>query len=184
MFNQLRIGFDVDDVVNNFMNTTLEIYNERNDAQLNLEMFHEYGITSCVERNIAEKIWEIFYEHELWERMCPAPHSASVIKDFVQRGHQVYFVSACDARTHEDKSRWLCANYPFVPIENHIYTYNKGLLKLDLLIDDNPEHFKGGAFARVLVDKPWNREASEFKYEYKIKDLSELSGIVTKEEKI
>lgn len=182
MFNQLRIGFDVDDVVNNFMNTAIEIYNERNYQSLTLDVFSEYGIGNCVDKTTADEIRNIFVSDELWDRISPAQYSIDIVKDLVQRGHQVYFISACSACTHKNKSGWLNSNFPFVPAENHIYTYHKGLLNLDILIDDNPDHFKRGAFTRVLVDKPWNQNITEFKFEHRIKDLSELKSIIAKEE--
>lgn len=182
MFNQLRIGFDVDDVVNNFMDTALSICNERMDKNLTLSTFTEYGIDACVDKPVADVIHSIFLSDELWERITPATHAQNVIKDLVQRGHQIYFVSACCPSTHKNKSVWLNCNFPFVPAENHIYTYYKGMLNLDILVDDNPDHFKRGAFTRVLVDKPWNKDVTEFRYEYRIKDLSELKSVITKEE--
>lgn len=182
MFNQLRIGFDVDDVVNNFMDTVLSICNERMNKNIALSTFTEYGIDACVDKSVADVIHSIFLSDELWEKIAPVTHAHNVIKDLVQRGHQIYFVSACCPGTHKNKSTWLRDNFPFVPVENHIYTYYKGMLNLDILVDDNPDHFKRGAFTRVLVDKPWNKDTTEFRYEHRIKDLSELRGIITKEE--
>ncbi len=54
--------------------------------------------------------------------------------------------------------RFLGEHYPQIPQENVIICTQKYMIDGDVLIDDNPAHLTGFPGARILLDKPYNRE--------------------------
>lgn len=176
----LRIGFDVDDVLNNSMTTCLMLLNEQIGTQYTKEHFTEWNIYNCMPQEHADCLKELFTSNTIWKTMLPTFDAQCVISRLVQEGHQVYFISCCDPSTHVWKTDWLKKMYPFVNEDNHIYVGkgNKKLINLDILIDDNPEYLKGGLYYRVLLTQPWNRNAKESCYDKRINILSQVKEII------
>lgn len=54
--------------------------------------------------------------------------------------------------------RFLGEYYPQIRQENIIICTRKHMICGDVLIDDNPAHFSGFTGAKILLDKPYNRE--------------------------
>lgn len=175
---RLRIGFDVDDVLNNFMEVVVAEYNKHNDDNLTLGQFTKYKIDDCLPPEKAELVKKEFKTENIWEKIVPTKTAQTTLERLIQKGYLIYLVTACDPITHPIKSGWIKKWFPFIPQENVVYTYNKWLLNVDILVDDCQDHLVHGIYTRVLMDKPWNRNVSEMSYEYRISDVSELENFI------
>lgn len=173
-----RIGIDVDDVLNDSLKRCLEILNSRFDTAYTEETFAEWDIYKALPKEHADELCAIFTSEVIWHSMLPPPDAQSAVSKLSKDGHKIYFVSACDAKTHGWKSKWLSRIYPYIPVENHIYTYRKELLSLDFLIDDNPGCLKHSMAFRILVSKPWNVNAHEFQYDERVSNMTEVKDII------
>ena len=178
----LRIGIDVDDVLNNLVDYTLSVFAQRTWKEYTPEIFTQFDVSACLPPEEAKQFLSIFGEEDTWRNLVPNADAQDTVEALCADGHSVYFVSACSPHTCGWKSEWLRKFYPTVPERNHVFIYNKALLALDILVDDNPQNLRGGIYRRVLYSKPWNASTSIAKYDDKISVLSEVLPIVRREE--
>ena len=93
--------------------------------------------------------------------------------------HELYVISAFGSVHHGlvEKGEWLAKHFPHIPVKNYMFCNTKGLVGVDVLIDDGPHNFNGFKGTSVLMDKPWNAKAQ---VDYRVKDWSEVEGIFLK----
>lgn len=175
---KLRIGIDVDDVVNDLNECMLPLFNSRTDKNYTSDIFTEYNIYSCVPKAEADVMMDIYNSSEIWNCLSPNKDAQQTIDKLIAMGHEVYFVSSCAAHTWGWKSEWLSKTYPSVPASNHICIEYKYLLNIDVLIDDNPAKLKQGIYTRVLFAQPWNCNTPFSQYDYRINKFSEVLDII------
>lgn len=173
-----RIGIDVDDVLNDSLERCLEILNSRFDTSYTEESFDVWDIYDTLPKEHADELAAIFNSEVIWHSMLPPSDAQSAVSKLVKDGHKVYFLSACDAKTHGWKSKWLQKIYPYIPKENHIYTYHKELVSLDFLVDDNPDNLKLSMAYRVLMTKPWNLNAHEYQFDERVGTMSDVKDLI------
>lgn len=178
----MRIGFDVDDVVNNFFEVCLQELADKHNINYNCEAFTEFNVDNCIVPEHAQLLKEIFLDEAKWKKIVPPYDGLNTIDKLIKDGHEVYFVTACHPRTHYIKYLWLKEHFPQVPEDNYIFVgqNQKRMINVDILIDDNPNNLKGGLYYRVLFTKPWNMSAKESCYDIRIDNLkyNEIKEII------
>lgn len=175
---RVRVGIDVDDVLSNFVDRTLDIYNSTHFPIVTMEQLTEYDVYKCLPTAIADELSALFIKEELLTTVKPLPYTREAVKQLIDEGCEVFFISACDPVTHGWKCEWLLKNYPEVSVKNHIYSYHKHLLNMDFLIDDNLDHLRKGLYTRILINKPWNLNQMTG-YDYRVDGLYEAVKIIS-----
>ena len=159
IMNKLVICIDVDSVLNDLMEKTIAMYNNRYNAKLSIEDFTDYDIFKDLSYDDAEKFIALWQEEELWRSLEPKKGSRRVVKRLVDNGHDVYFATATHPKNFAWKVEWLQHYFSIVPSKNIICICNKGLLNCDVLIDDYTENLLENKLChRVLFDCTWNRD--------------------------
>ena len=160
--NKLVICVDVDSVLNDLMEKTIVMYNNRYNAKLSIEDFTDYDIFKDLAYDDAEKFIALWYEEELWNALEPRNGSQRGIKKLVDDGHDVYFATATHPKNFAWKVEWLQRYFGVVPSKNIICICNKGLLNCDVLIDDYAENLLANKLChRVLFDCCWNKHVRD-----------------------
>ena len=171
------ICVDIDGVLNNLMEKTLELYNTRNNKNIQISDIKTYDFYECLPQEDARGIIELFKNKELWDSLTPMPGSQNALKQLMNNGHQIYLATATDIINFEWKCNWVTNFYPFIPTDNIIRIMNKSLLNVDVLIDDCLDNLITNYAYRVCIDHPWNRSTSK-DYAYNIKRAHNWNDIV------
>ena len=76
----------------------------------------------------------------------------------------------------EWKEELLRRYFPFIPKNNLVRIYNKKLLNVDVLIEDNLDNLTQTFADRICFDQPWNRDdVKDFAYGiYRVKGWGEV----------
>lgn len=73
-------------------------------------------------------------------------------------------VTASDYRTCKVKVERILEMFPFLDWEHIIFATNKQMVRGDILIDDGVHNLIGGAYHKILFNRPHNRGLDVEKY--------------------
>jgi 5'(3')-deoxyribonucleotidase len=174
------IACDIDGVLNNLTEKALELYNSRTGKNLQQSDITKYRFLECLPKEDAEGICKLFKEKTLWDSLTPLPYSQKCLRSLSNQGHQIIIATATDPINFEWKCQWMQYHFPFIPTDNIIRIMDKGLLKCDVLIDDNIDNLISNFCERVVIDAPWNKESSkDMVYDiYRAYDWRDVSNII------
>jgi 5'(3')-deoxyribonucleotidase len=149
---------DIDGILNNLVEKTLELYNCRSGKNIQLSDITSYNFFDCLPKEDADSIVALFKEKKLWNSLSSLPGSSNGLKTLIKQGHQVYFATATDPTNFAWKTDWMKKNFPFINADNIIRIIDKGLLKADIIIDDCLDNLINNTAHKICLDYPWNRD--------------------------
>lgn len=155
------ICVDVDNILNDLAQKTLELYNSRYNKNIQMSDITSYNFFDCLPHEDASCIISLFEEKELWDSLKPLPDSQEALKSLIKNEHKVYLATATNPINFKWKVDWLQKYFPFIHSDNIIRIMDKSLLKCDIMIDDNLDNLIGSFCDRICLDYPWNHSASK-----------------------
>lgn len=159
------IGIDFDCTINSMIDTWVEWLNRKWGTTVAVNEIKDWELAKCYPFLSKEDLFEPLNVPEFWDEVQIKPEAVDVIARLINERHEVYVVTSSHYKFVTDKfTRCLFAHFPFLTKENVIITYNKSLIKCDLLLDDGEHNFKGCTCTRVLFDAPYNQDATLFDY--------------------
>ena len=168
---------DIDNILNNLAERTIEVYNSSTKKNIQLSDIISYNFYDCLSKEDADGIVSLFKNKSLWDSLKPLEGSQNGLKQLMKKGHRVYLATATDPINFEWKVAWLQQYLPFISEDNVIRIMDKSLLKADILIDDCLDNLINSFTERVVLDYPWNH--NELKdYAYGIRRAYDWSDIV------
>ena len=171
------ICVDIDGILNNLAERTIEVYNSHSNKHIQLSDITSYNFYDCLPKEDADGIIDLFKDKSLWDSLKPLEGSQSGLKQLIKRGHKVYLATATDPINFEWKIAWLKQYFPFIPEDNVIRIMDKSLLRSDVIIDDCLDNLINSFAERVTLNYPWNQ--NELKdYAYGIRRAYNWSDIV------
>lgn len=178
--------FDIDGVLNNLTEKTLELYNSRNGKNIQISDITSYNFYDCLPREDADGIMSLFKEKSLWDSLKPLEGSQNGLKRLIKRGYQIYLATATDPINFEWKVSWVRQYFSFIPEDNIIRIMDKSLLKADVIIDDCLDNLISSFAERVVLDHPWNHnELKDYAYgirrAYSWSDINNIVNDIEKE---
>ena len=112
--HKFTVALDCDEVLNNLIEKTLELYNARHSTKLTLDSFTDYDFYKCLLFEEAEDLTAMFLEKELWDSLSPAPHSQWGVKTLIDKGYDVYVATATHHTNFPWKVDWIIKNFPLI----------------------------------------------------------------------
>lgn len=171
------ICVDIDNILNNLTEKVIEVYNTRNNKDIQMASITSYNFYDCLSREDANDIIDLFKEKSLWDSLKPLEGSQNGLKQLLKMGHKVYLATATDTLNFDWKVAWIKQYYPFIPEDNIIRIIDKSLLKCDVLVDDCLDNLIGSFAERITLDYPWNH--NELKdYAYSIRRAYNWTDII------
>jgi len=94
----------------------------------------------------------------------------------LQMNFEVYIATAAMEvpTSFEQKFHWLERHFPFIPPSHIVYCGDKGILRADYLIDDNPHQLRRFHGEGILFSSPHNLRVKGFK---RVKDWLEVEKL-------
>jgi uncharacterized protein len=147
----MRFGFDIDDTLINLREHAFNIYNQRLNQNVPIEVFHNlkrveihepFGLTE----EEGKEMWRSSLE-EIYYTSCPAfPSAVETLQELEKKGHEIYYITARPKEHGERTKEWLKENgFPvndekfFYGMQDHEKVEIIKKLKLDYYFDDKPE---------------------------------------------
>jgi uncharacterized protein len=147
----MKFGFDIDDTLINLREHAFNIYNQRLNQNVPIEVFHNlkrveihepFGLTE----EEGKEMWRSSLE-EIYYTSCPAfPSAVETLQELEKKGHEIYYITARPKKHGERTKEWLKENgFPvnddrfFYGMQDHEKVEIIKKLKLDYYFDDKPE---------------------------------------------
>lgn len=171
------ICFDIDNVMNDLTEKTITLYNARANKNIQISDITTYNFYDCLPKEDADGIIALFKDKGLWDSLKPLPYSQEALKKLIKQGHRILLATATDPINFEWKVEWLKQYFGFIPTDNIIRIMDKGLLRIDVMVDDHLSNLISNVCERVCLDYPWNQSKSK-DYAYNIKRAYNWNDII------
>ena len=171
----MKIGIDQDWVLAKLTKKWLIYYNTIFEDDLKAEDLKTWNLVDHVKDEAKDFVLNFFNIPEFYRDLEVTKDSQRVIEKWQSEGHEIFIVTDPFTKwSMKNKFEWLQEHFPFLDKKNFIFTGNKGVIDLDVLIDDgvhNCEVFKG---IPILMETPYNKTENRF---YKAKNWQDLEHI-------
>lgn len=177
--------FDMDDVLVNLNEAWLNHLNSTYDLHVNHEDVYDWNMGLAFPSLTMNQIFSCLHEHDFWWNVSPFTYAKELLQKCEEnKDIEYYIVTAATPKNFYLK--YECCfkrHFPFVSSERLICCNNKNLIDCDIIVDDNPDNFPKNNSSkkpiRVLMNKPWNKNANPKEYEYRVGSLEFVDKIIT-----
>ncbi len=155
----MTILVDLDDTMEMLLKALVKRANEQFHRNASVDDVTDWSIVCAFPGIEKKQILDFMREPDFWETVEPVPGAAEALKHFMDEGHQVYIVTATEPEHVAGKmERVLFRYFPFLSWDQVIVTTRKQMIRGDVLIDDGVHNLEGGAYNKILVTAPYNRD--------------------------
>ena len=158
----MTILVDMDDVLEDFIEGFVDFVNKRHGTSVTPEDIREWDMTKAFKTIPKEKLYSAEFEEDIWNNVKPKKGAPETLKKLIDEGHRVYVVTATYYQSLRAKmDNVLFRYFPYLKWEDVIITFNKQMIKGDVLIDDGPHNLIGGDYKKILFDSYHNKNFDE-----------------------
>lgn len=160
----LKIAFDMDNTIFNFMEVLLKEYNKKYSDNIQISDLTEYDFSDKIKIS-SKQFFKEFATNANFKKMTAYQYA----KEFIDTLHdlkevdvEIYFVSAGHPKTFVSRDNLLSKTFSWYSTSQLIMIREKSLLDLDVLFDDYEKNFDNSSYGEVLVSQPWNKKEKRF----------------------
>lgn len=159
-----RICIDMDEVMADAVAEHLLRYNRDYNERLTAADLEGKWLWDVVSSERHETLESYLRSEDFFERLAVMPDSQRVIER-LQQSYEVYIATAAMEvpTSFQQKFRWLERHFPFIPPSHIVYCGDKGILRGDYLIDDNPRQLRRFQGTGILYSSPHNANVNGYK---------------------
>ena len=132
-------------------------YNAHFGEQITLKDLHGKWLWDVVSTDRHAVLESYLRSEDFFEGLAVMPESQRVIRRLQVRYEVFIATAAMEVPTSfQQKYRWLAKHFPFIPASHIVYCGDKGILRADYLIDDNPRQLRRFQGEGILYSSPHN----------------------------
>jgi guanylate kinase len=155
------IGIDFDGTINRMLETWLDWLNKKYNKHVSFNEVKDWELANYYPTLTKAELFEPLNTPEFWDEVKIYEDAPEVIERLIDEGDQVYIVTSSHYKFVAEKlKRCLFTHLPFLTKENVIITYNKSLIRCDLLLDDAEHNLVNFQGIKVVFDAPYNKNTS------------------------
>ena len=159
MNSKLKIGIDVDDVVNNFFPHWVEEYNKKYNTNLEYLRVDDWDLRKIFKE---DSDWEAFLsvidEPDFYETLEVDKLSQVVIQELQDAGAEIYFITGTYPNQVPKKYEWIKKHFPNICDKNILFVpaESKMNVAVNIYIEDNPQNLGKYCVPVILLNKNYN----------------------------
>ena len=159
-----RICIDMDEVIADAMSEHLSRYNRDFGENLTTEDLAGKWLWDVVDVERHPALEGYLRSEDFFAVLDVMPHAQRVI-GALQSKYEVFIATAAMEvpTSFMAKYEWLGRNFPSIPASHIVFCGDKGILKAEYLIDDNPRQLRRFAGEGILFSSPHNVHATGFR---------------------
>ena len=159
-----RICVDMDEVMADAIAEHLLRYNRDYEEQLTVADLEGKWLWQVVSSDRHNALEAYLRSEDFFENLAVMPDSQRVLQRLQQKYEVFIATAAMEIPTSfAQKYRWLEKHFPFIPPAQIVYCGDKGILRADYLIDDNPRQLRRFEGTGILYSSPHNATVTGFK---------------------
>ena len=157
MSNRLRIAIDMDEVLADTITAQLDWFRERHGYRLTKEALAGRRLEAAVDAGHFAEHDAMLHEGSFFGGLPVMPGSQSAVAEIARR-HDIFVASAATdyPRSCSHKYDWVLRNFPMIPPKHIVFCGDKGVLAVDVLIDDNCNQLRSFSGRGLLYSAPHN----------------------------
>lgn len=150
-------------------------YNRDYNEQLTIADLEGKWLWDVVSLDRHDALEAYLRSEDFFEQLTVMPESQRVIQR-LQHNYEVFIATAAMEvpTSFQQKFRWLERHFPFIPPSHIVYCGDKGILRADYLIDDNPRQLRRFQGTGILYSSPHNAGVKGYK---RVKDWLEVEKL-------
>lgn len=167
------LGFDIDDVIADFWDIGIQIFNRKYGASASKADFVTFEAMNEIYNIDYPEFYKTIIEEGLLEQMKPYSNVPEIMQDIYSRGHEIVLITS--RSFHPDSYNVTKAFLDRNEIPFHkLHIKENGKSKADYIekgmysfVDDLPANLHDVKASNkvknlVLIDQPWNRDNNDF----------------------
>jgi 5'(3')-deoxyribonucleotidase len=165
----------MDEVIADAVAEHLLRYNRDHDDKITKDDLHGKWLWDVVSVDRHPALEEYLRSEDFFAVLEVMPESQRVLKALQQKYEVFIATAAMEVPTSfAAKYKWLEGHFPFIPSSHIVFCGDKGILRADYLIDDNPRQLQRFAGEGILYTAPHNVNVKGFK---RVKDWLEVEAL-------
>lgn len=158
------ICVDMDEVIADALGEHIERYNRDFGSDLKVEDLHGKWIWDYVPAARVDRLVDYLRSDDFFAVLKVMPESQRVLER-LQSCYEVFIATAAMEvpTSFNAKFEWLQQHFPFIPPSHTVFCGDKGILRGDYLIDDNPRQLKRFHGEGILFSSPANAFVTGFR---------------------
>ncbi|MBO7364928.1 MAG: hypothetical protein J6U26_06340 [Lachnospiraceae bacterium] len=171
---------DMDDTIEHLLVPWTECLNRKYGKNVRLTDVKCWNMQVTYPDLTTEEIFSPLDEDSFWDAVTPIEGAPEALKRLMDRGHEVYIVTATPYQSVAAKmERVLFRYFPFIRWDHVIVASNKQMIRADVLVDDGYHNLLGGSYRKILMDAQCNRMYDEKKAGmFRVKDWAEAERLI------
>jgi 5'(3')-deoxyribonucleotidase len=158
-----RICVDMDEVIADAVAEHLLRYNRDHEEQITKDDLHGKWLWDVVALDRHPVLESYLRSEDFFEVLEVMPESQRVLNRLQQRYEVFIATAAMEVPTSfAGKYAWLGRHFPFIPSSHIVYCGDKGILRAEYLIDDNPRQLRRFQGEGILYTSPHNVNVKGF----------------------
>ena len=154
----MTILLDMDDVLENLLETWVSVLNDKYDLSVDTEDIVDWDMKKAFPSLTGTQIFEPLHTEDFWKKVEPVDGAVEYLEKLLLDGHKLFLVTSSHPDTMIWKKQHIIDKYfPMFTYDNIIITNCKQMIKGDVLVDDYHENLIDGDYEKILVDAPYNR---------------------------
>ena len=173
-----RICVDMDEVMADALGEHLLRYNRDHEEQITKDDLHGKWLWDVVALDRHPMLEAYLRSDDFFAVLDVMPESQRVLQRLQQKYEVFIATAAMEVPTSfQQKYRWLAKYFPFIPASHIVYCGDKGILRADYLIDDNPRQLRRFEGEGILYSSPHNVGVKGFR---RVKNWLEVEAFFLK----
>ena len=170
-----RIAVDMDEVMADAVTEHLLRYNRDYDEQITKADLHGKWLWDVVSVDRHPALEQYLRSDDFFAVLDVMPESQRVMRA-LQDKYEVFIATAAMEvpTSFVAKYKWLGEHFPFIPASHIVYCGDKGIIRADYLIDDNPRQLRRFEGEGILYSSPHNVDVTGYKRVKDWLDVEEL----------
>lgn len=158
------IACDMDDTLTHLATPWIQYLNNRYGTHVDPYKEFHWDMKVQFPNLTYDEIFAPLFEKEFWQHVTPIQGAPTFVKKLIDEGFQFYVCTSSHYMSLTNKFQDVLFKYfPFIDRHNIIITYNKQLVRCDVLIDDGPHNIVG-PYNGLLMDAQHNKSFDESQY--------------------
>jgi 5'(3')-deoxyribonucleotidase len=158
------ICIDMDEVIADALSEHLLRYNRDFRERITPADLHGQWLWDVVPQNRQQTLLDHMLSEDFFAVLRVMPHAQRVIARLQSR-YEVFIATAAMEipSSFNAKFKWLNEHFPFIPASHIVFCGDKGILRGDFLIDDNPRQLRRFHGEGILFSSPANANVTGFR---------------------
>ena len=175
-----RICVDMDEVMADTLAEHLRRYNQAFEEEVTLNDLAGKGLWEFTPLDRKEQLRAFLDAEDFFEDLLLMPGSKEVLKELSSR-FEIFIATQAMAVPNSlgPKYRWLQRHFPFIPPSHYVFCGDKGILRAEYLIDDQPRNLLRFNGDGLLYSAPHNLTVTGFTRVNNWQEVAEYFRAVT-----